>query len=604
MCGIFSVYLSENFKNKSLLNKYVSDLLVLSQTRGKDASGVAVNDIENNIITVYREPISASNFIKQDQYKNLFKTTFGKVCVVGHNRLATNGSNGNIKNNQPIHVENIVCAQNGIVTNFSDHNGLDTYLITEMFLGTLKQNNDVIAAGKEVFSKVHGENNLIIDVPEYKSLYLATNTGSIYYIDDRGNGLFIAASEKYILEVFADKNGLQANIKQLKPHEHFILNYGEVGVQKNKIIDLEDEFFAKLNNLKRCSKCILPETFPNISFNEDGVCNFCMAHVPFSTKGDKELEELFSKYRSKDGSPDCLIAFSGGRDSSYTLHLLKTKYKMNPIAYSYDWGMVTDLARRNQARMCEKLGVEHIWVSADIRKKRKNIRKNVESWMQKPDIGMVPLFMAGDKAFFYHANKVMEKNNLKLIIFSPNHLEKTTFKAGFCGVKSSDFGDQVHKLKLSGKIKLLTYYMLQYIKNPRYINSSIFDVAFAFLSYFVMKQDFLYFFDYEPWLEAEVDNQLKQYNWEWDPNYKSSWRIGDGTAALYNMIYYMHSGFTENDCFRSNQIRENMMSRDEALQLTLSENQPRLDSVEEYCRLIDVNFVDLINAIRRIKYAA
>ena len=48
---------------------------------------------------------------------------------------------------------------------------------------------------------------------------------------------------------------------------------------------------------------------------------------------------------------------------------------LNPIAYTYDWGMVTDIARRNQARLVGKLGVEHIIVSADITLKRNNIRK-------------------------------------------------------------------------------------------------------------------------------------------------------------------------------------------------------------------------------------
>ena len=50
---------------------------------------------------------------------------------------------------------------------------------------------------------------------------------------------------------------------------------------------------------------------------------------------------------------------------------------MNPIAITYDWGMVTDLARRNQARICGALGIEHVIVAADIPKKREVILKNI-----------------------------------------------------------------------------------------------------------------------------------------------------------------------------------------------------------------------------------
>ena len=53
---------------------------------------------------------------------------------------------------------------------------------------------------------------------------------------------------------------------------------------------------------------------------------------------------------------------------------------MNAITYTYDWGMVTDLARRNIAKVCGKLKVENIIVAADIHWKRENIRKNIISF--------------------------------------------------------------------------------------------------------------------------------------------------------------------------------------------------------------------------------
>jgi hypothetical protein len=53
--------------------------------------------------------------------------------------------------------------------------------------------------------------------------------------------------------------------------------------------------------------------------------------------------------------------------------LVVKELQMKPITYTYDWGMVTDLARRNISRMCSILGVENIIVAADISKKRDNI---------------------------------------------------------------------------------------------------------------------------------------------------------------------------------------------------------------------------------------
>ena len=78
-----------------------------------------------------------------------------------------------------------------------------------------------------------------------------------------------------------------------------------------------------------------------------------------------------------------LVGVSGGRDSIYGLHYIKTVLGLNPVAYTYDWGMVTDLARRNVSRICGKLGIEHILVSADIPQKREYIRKNVDAWLAR-----------------------------------------------------------------------------------------------------------------------------------------------------------------------------------------------------------------------------
>ena len=84
----------------------------------------------------------------------------------------------------------------------------------------------------------------------------------------------------------------------------------------------------------------------------------------------EKLNEYLDKYRSKNNNPDCIVGLSGGRDSCYGLHLLKTNM-MNPIAYTYDWGLTTDISRINAAKICGSLGIEHIIRAANIEKKRK-----------------------------------------------------------------------------------------------------------------------------------------------------------------------------------------------------------------------------------------
>ena len=70
--------------------------------------------------------------------------------------------------------------------------------------------------------------------------------------------------------------------------------------------------------MKRCSRCLLPETYPNIRYNEEGVCNYCLSYTPVEYKGEEKLEELLGFYRDRGVKYDydCVVGVSGGRDST------------------------------------------------------------------------------------------------------------------------------------------------------------------------------------------------------------------------------------------------------------------------------------------------
>jgi len=78
--------------------------------------------------------------------------------------------------------------------------------------------------------------------------------------------------------------------------------------------------------LKRCTKCVTPETHETITFDEKGVCNICHGHeikqgqIDWASK-KLELDELVETSRGKNDY-DCLVPFSGGKDSTFTLYHL------------------------------------------------------------------------------------------------------------------------------------------------------------------------------------------------------------------------------------------------------------------------------------------
>ena len=72
------------------------------------------------------------------------------------------------------------------------------------------------------------------------------------------------------------------------------------------------------------------------------------------------------------------------------------------------------------------------------------------------------------------------------------------------------------------------------------------------------------------------------------------------TAPFYNYIYFTIAGFSEIDTFRSNQIREGMITRDEALHLSFEENLPRYEAIKWYLRTLNLDLETVINRINSI----
>jgi tRNA(Ile)-lysidine synthase TilS/MesJ len=118
--------------------------------------------------------------------------------------------------------------------------------------------------------------------------------------------------------------------------------------------------------MKICNKCALPETFPGIRFNEQDVCNLCLgfkgtAGMPAKkTEYREKFEALIEQYRGS-GTYDVLMCYSGGKDSTYTLAILKEEYGLNVLAVTLDNGFISEQTLKNIRAVVENLGVDHIF---------------------------------------------------------------------------------------------------------------------------------------------------------------------------------------------------------------------------------------------------
>jgi hypothetical protein len=153
-------------------------------------------------------------------------------------------------------------------------------------------------------------------------------------------------------------------------------------------------------------------------------------------------------------------------------------------------------------------------------------------------------------------------------------------------------------------MKQLRYHGLRLramLQSPGYFNRSLWDtLSGEYYRSFTSKQDYFHIFDYWRWDERIVDATLAEYDWEKAPDTTTTWRIGDGTAAFYNYIYYTVAGFSEHDTFRSNQIREGDLSREDALALVAEENRPRYPNIKWYLDAVGMEFDSVISAVNGV----
>jgi N-acetyl sugar amidotransferase len=115
-----------------------------------------------------------------------------------------------------------------------------------------------------------------------------------------------------------------------------------------------------------CTKCILPDTYPKIRFDENGECNVCKLfdkhykNINYEER-QKELETILEKAKSKKREYDCMVPISGGRDSSMVLYLAAKKFNMKVLAFNYDNGFFSKQAKENMEVLTRNLDVDFMY---------------------------------------------------------------------------------------------------------------------------------------------------------------------------------------------------------------------------------------------------
>ena len=263
MCGILGIISNEVVTQKSFSK--LESLLTLSETRGKEASGICVLSSENSDkVNIIKSNLPPSELIKQKNYKKLKKEisnkNLNKFVAIGHARMVTDGDENYPDNNQPVETKNLIGIHNGIICNFKnivDQFSLkqDLELDSEALFQLIEKfnnyelkskNSKLTEATIKSFELIEGVANLAILNKKFPEIILATNNGSIFYFQN--SDLIVFASEKIIIKNFLNKfyPNEYNKICKLEPKKYVNINFQINEINEKNSIKLINTFLKIL----------------------------------------------------------------------------------------------------------------------------------------------------------------------------------------------------------------------------------------------------------------------------------------------------------------------------------------------------------------------
>ena len=362
--------------------------------------------------------------------------------------------------------------------------------------------------------------------------------------------------------------------------------------------------------IDRCTRCILPQNYPGVSFNEDGVCRLCYTYRERDYLGWQALKiAIYSFLENQDyinRNYDCVLGLSGGRDSTYLLYNLVRVVGLRVLAYHADNGFVPEETERSLKRATEILNVDLHVARHDYLKKC--LKHHILSWMKRPSAALVTMMCAGCRLGIRKGlSSAAIANKIPIVIYGGTPFEGGNYKTDLLRVDPHRRrGAPIRRSAGS----LLAGYLRQVVRNPRWIMrpscSAIllrefrYDYRFRRL---LKKQGTLLvspFHHYVRWQEDDVVRTItRELDWRSSAHASSTWRTDCYIALLKSHIYKSTLGFNDKDDHLSWLVRDGQISREEALDRVGTEQEIPKEVIEYVLAQLDIDYLDFETALKR-----
>lgn len=306
--------------------------------------------------------------------------------------------------------------------------------------------------------------------------------------------------------------------------------------------------------MKRCSRCLLPGNYPNIRFDSEGICNFCLEYTSPLYTGEQEFLKKVVPRKDNTSPFDCLVPWSGGRDSTFVLYRMVKNYDLKVLAYNYDNGFTSIQASKNIEQIASLLNVEVIKEKMPNDLHAKYLRELVISSMDMSlEHTLFALCSICRFGIWGGAYRVAKERRIPLIVFGESRMESGYAKKVFASKIYYSTSDKV----------------IRAIKRPlNFLKRRVYD--YRFRKHFPLVHPpegcvALNYFDYLPWEEDRMIEIIRRdLGWQHETQ-GDVWRFDCKIHALVNHLNYSLYGFSEKEELLSKMINEGMVTREMAL---------------------------------------
>ncbi len=330
--------------------------------------------------------------------------------------------------------------------------------------------------------------------------------------------------------------------------------------------------------MTRCTRCILTDVYPDITFDKTGVCSRCVSwekeygaidYISRRQKLDALIDDKKRQARDKNCPYDVVVPVSGGKDSAYVLYVMTKIYNCNVLAVNYNNLFQTELAWYNIQNLIDTFDVELQIVGLKPSLLKNAYGKAIQYFN---DFCLVCnctgywilLDFLSRRFFRYEYQPLVIGGWSKAFEYDPY-------------INSLDIGRYIHLLEKTGLIKKISAFldikMLEVLSQSRDVRDN------HSLNYIQLP-------DYMPWEHTQILHILQKHGWK--RKKKRDTHFDCWASPIADWLEQKKWGLNQITTTRAAQVRAGLLSREQALGMEEKSPGPDQQLLEKFCDFLSV----------------